>query len=257
MKRTEKQNLPAIVGEPPEKKNTLLFILAHILTAVFLLVNGIHFILISFSQYRLIISVISIVLLIVLRNMKKSYGVLPTAKKSIIAVAYGFLVFYQCFFYMMPPFIFNSHSLWKYPFQKVYINLYQNIHEPDYFPNFTEAVLSDYEFDYSPSIMQGAGHYSILFTTTPEQAKEYEKIYSEQAEYIIPLSEYALRAYLDEEQQKELVIFGGEEFWEKFFTQDNHAVIYLLDTNGDWNHPHTSAVIIDSQSGKIHLSQLG
>ena len=73
MKHTENQNLPAIVGEPPERKNTPLFILAHILTIVFVLVNSIHFFLISFSKFRLILSVISIVLLIVLRKMKSTH----------------------------------------------------------------------------------------------------------------------------------------------------------------------------------------
>ena len=258
MKKTENQNLPAVVGEPPETKNTPLFIVAHILTAVFVLITVIHFVLISFSKFRLILAGISVILLLVLRRMKKTNAVLPPAKKGIFIVIYGFLLFYQCVFYLIPPFIWDSHSLWKYPLQKAYINCYQNIHEPDYFPDFSRDVVSDYEFDYAPSMMQGTGHYSVAFVTTPETAKEYEKIYSGQASYTIPLNEYEDYGYsLDEEGKKQAVIFGSKEFREEFFTKENHAVIYILNTNGDWNHPHTSAVIIDSQSGKVHFSQLG
>ena len=92
MKQTENQNLPAVVGEPPEDKNTPLFIFTHVVTAFLILVTVIHCILVSISQYRLIFSGVSIILLIVLRKMKKVHGFLPVAGKTILAVADTFLL---------------------------------------------------------------------------------------------------------------------------------------------------------------------
>ena len=180
-KQTENQNLPAVVGEPPEDKNTPLFIFTHIATAFLVLLTVLHCILVSFSQYRLVLCGVSIVLLIILRRMKKVHGFFPVAGKTVFAVIDAFLLISMCFLYLIPPFIFDSHSLWKYPLQKAYINCYQNIHEPDYFPDFSRDVVSDYEFSYAPSMIQGAGNYCVSFVTTPEKAKEYEKIYSAQA----------------------------------------------------------------------------
>ena len=261
MKKTENQNLPAVVGEPPETKNTPLFIVAHILTAVFVLITVIHFVLISFSKFRLILAGISVILLIVLRRIKKTNGMISAAKKGIFIVIYGFLLFYQCVFYLIPPFIWDSHSLWKYPLQKAYINCYQNIHEPDYFPDFSRDVVSDYTFNYAPSMMQGAGNYCVSFVTTPEKAGEYEKLYSAQAEYSFPLTELYNHSYeLDKENFKSISVAVGN-IWEKSsfeeYATEVNANVYILSTNADWNHPHTSAVIVDAQSGRIEFSQLG
>ena len=261
MKRTESQNLPAVVGEPPEEKKTPLFIFTHVVTVFLIFVTVIHCILVSISQYRLIFSGVSIILLIVLRKMKKVHGFLPVAGKTILAVADTFLLIGMCFLYLIPPFIFNSHSLWKYPLQKAYINCYQNIHEPDYFPDFSRDVVSDYTFNYAPSMMQGAGNYCVSFVTTPEKAGEYEKIYSAQAEYSFPLTELHHHSYeLDSENFKSISVAVGSLWEESSFEEyvaEIHTNVYILSTNADWNHPHTSAVIVDAQSGRIEFSQLG
>ncbi len=261
MKQTENSNLPAVVGEPQEEKKTVLFIFTHVVTVFLVFVTVIHCTLINISQFRLILCGVSIILLLILRKMKKAHGFLPIAGKTLLAVADTFLLLGMCFLYLMPPFIFNSHSLWKYPLQKAYINLYQNIKEPDYFPDFADAVVSDYTFSYTPSIMQGAGNYCVSFVTTPEQAQEYEKIYSAQAQYDFPMTELHGHSYeLDSENFKSISVAVGSLWEESSFEEyasETNTNIYILSTNADWNHPHTSAVIVDSQSGRIEFSQLG
>ena len=81
-------------------------------------------------------------------------------------------VLFILYIFAFPPAI-SSQSAFKYPVQRAYIGLYQNINEPDEFPDFSEDILSDYKFDYAPSILQGAGHYSVRFTTFPDRAAEY------------------------------------------------------------------------------------
>jgi len=194
------------------------------------------------------------VILWMLSRKKEKLTGLFEAAALLAAIQIGFLC-------ITPPFIFGSHSLWKYPLQKAYINCYQNIHEPDYFPDFTPDVVSDYTFSYTPSILQGAGNYCVSFVTTPEKAKEYEKLYSAQAEYSFPLTELYNHSYeLDKENFKSISVAVGS-LWEKSslseYATEVNANVYILSTNADWNHPHTSAVIVDAQSGRIEFSQLG
>ena len=104
------------------------------------------------------------------------------AKQTGIAVKNGFMMLVSLFAFFnillcsISPWVVHSEYKWQYPFQKAYIGLYQNIKEPEFFPDFMNDVRSGYEFDYLPSIMQGAGHYSVTFVTTPERAAEVARV---------------------------------------------------------------------------------
>ena len=93
--------------------------------------------------------------------------------------------------------------------------------------------------------MQGAGYYDIRFVSSPEFASRNASKYSVDIDEanIIPLAECDLDA---------LVLRVDEDFF-----AGTSAVVYVLNTNKDWNHPQSSAVIIDTDSGKIEFSQYG
>lgn len=258
--KNQEQNIPAVVSEPPENKKSILEIgsvtVAKLLTVLVLMISIFYSIFISFSPYRLAAGGICVLLWILYRKVKKL--TIPFAVLFELAALLAIL--YIGFLFQFPPFIV-THSPWKYPVQKAYIDLYQNIKEPDYFPDFTDAVISDYTFSYMPSILQGAGHYCVSFITAPEQAQEYEKIYSGQAQYHFPMTELHGHSYeLDRENFKSVSVIVSSLWEESSFEEyagETHTNIYILSTNADWNHPHTSAVIVDSQSGRIEFSQLG
>ena len=169
-------------------------------------------------------------------------------RKDKIAVILAAL-FFLLYIFAFPPAI-SSRSAFKYPVQRAYIGLYKNINEPDEFPDFSEDILSDYKFDYAPSILQGAGHYSVRFTTFPERAAEYAEQFEAVSEFIIPMSDYG-----DGFETEDGYIFVYYD--RDFFADCPQAVTYICQTNQNFNHPYTFALIADTESGKIQLSQLG
>ena len=169
-------------------------------------------------------------------------------RKDKIAVILAAL-FFLLYIFAFPPAI-SSRSAFKYPVQRAYIGLYKNINEPDEFPDFSEDILSDYKFDYAPSILQGAGHYSVRFTTFPERAAEYAEQFEAVSEFIIPMSDYG-----DGFETEDGYIFVYHD--RDFFADCPQAVIYICQTNQNFNHPYTFALIADTESGRIQISQLG
>ncbi|MGN1100681.1 MAG: hypothetical protein ACI4RG_00710 [Huintestinicola sp.] len=170
-------------------------------------------------------------------------------KRDYFARAIAFLIA-EAFIFSAPPFL-SSSSLWRYPIQRGYIGLYRNIREPEAFPDFRPDVESGYRFEYLPSILQGAGHYSVCFVTSPEKAAEYAERFSETAQYIIPLEEYDGRYSVSDTE--EIAAYIDREFW----SEPSGAQIYVCETNLNFNHPHTFAVIVDKDRGMIQLSQEG
>lgn len=166
-----------------------------------------------------------------------------------------------------PPVTLNSSTLWRYPFQRAYIALYSNIEEPEWFPDFQRDVKGGYEFDYSPSIMQGTGHYSVYFETDEETLKKYSDEFSAQAKYTFTLEEYYSAENVsgrnidppqgtereESEISKVMLYIGGR--YEKNASAE--VTVYVLSSNLESNHPHTSAVFIDKDNSAVFLSQLG
>ena len=170
------------------------------------------------------------------------------------------LVIILFFMFSMPSLIILPSKVWQYPFQKFYTGLYRNVREPDWFPDFRNDVQSDYIFDYMPSIMQGTGYFSVCFVTSPERASEYERKFSSQAEYIVSLDEFTAASRYSvggdsNDPWEVLDIYWNRNFWKK--GEEPSAQIYVLDAVLNYNHPYSSAVIIDTESGRIQLSQLG
>ena len=163
------------------------------------------------------------------------------------------------FFFQFPPLFIESSFLWQYPFQKMYTGLYRNVKEPDFFFDFRNDVQGDYCFEYLAAFMQGSGSYSVRFKTTPEIAAAYSGKFSPVSEYIIPLdkfnglSDYTVTAADGSEGTISVTI--DEDFFGN--SDSENTFVFILETNLNWNHPHTSAVIVDKTNGLIQLSRLG
>ena len=163
-----------------------------------------------------------------------------------------------------PPMTVNSSALWKYPFQRAYIGLYQNIKEPEWFPDFERDVKGEYELDYMPSILQGTGHYSVYFETDGETLKRYTDEFSAKAVYSFTFAEYSAAersayAPADSDEKRDNSIGDISMFLGGRYSDCTSAgvQVYVLETNMDFNHPHTSAVFIDKDNNAVFLSQLG
>lgn len=155
----------------------------------------------------------------------------------------------------VPPLTVESRFRWQYPFQKYIINRYRNIREPDWFPEIDgDAVVSGYRFSYLPSIMQGTGHYSIAFNADEEW-----------------FHAYLLRIYTEHPDIKKVVWLGDyrnhgadsqeiPELWLDPEIRSNASditSIFVIDANNNFNHPHTSAIIMDMEHKRIQFLQLG
>ena len=183
------------------------------------------------------------------------------SKKRIIGRIIA-LIIILFFMFSMSPLIIRSSNIWQYPFQKFYIGLYQKSDSAAWFPDFRNDVQSGYSFEYMPSIMQGTGHYSVCFVTSTEIAAEYERKFASQAKYIVPLDDFTARSFYSVNGNSDnpweddvLDIYWNMNFWQK--GEEPNAKIYVLDAVLNYNHPHSSAVIIDTESGRVQLSRLG
>ncbi|MCR4645831.1 MAG: DUF2157 domain-containing protein [Oscillospiraceae bacterium] len=226
------------------------FIAGCILTGIAVLLFLAELILVRLSILRLLLTGGCVLFCLTLWKTQKPRTVLIDL---IALILVGNLILFA-----FPPLFIQSKFLWQYPFQKAYVALYHNTREPEWFPDFRDDVVSDYDFSYNPSIMQGSGHFSVEFVTTPERAAEYADEYAEQAVYIVPLREYSRYGYypLDETKHKVLDIYLGD-IWAKETTEEQDATIYVIETNLDWNHPHTSVAVVDPVTGRVQLSKLG
>ena len=177
------------------------------------------------------------------------YAVRKKNKDGKMAYAGGVLanVLLILFMNSVPP-SFDSGLKWQYPFQRGLIGVYQNIHEPEYFPDITELDCREYRFFYIPAIMQGSGVYCVDVTLSQSDASIMRERYSAMAKASLPISEEDKKQFADSYGEGFLMIHTPNG------VSDN-AEVYVLDAVLSSNHPHSSAVIIDGD--RVVFSQLG
>lgn len=159
---------------------------------------------------------------------------------------------------MLAP-VITSDSPWKYNLQRQYVGLY-NENSFENFPDTLPENIGDYRFEYKPAIMQGLGHSSVRFTGSVEVVGAYEREYAPQAIYTLPLSQFnygvttvdkvSPKARVPYEGDKHLSVYVDDDFW-----GDTEATVYVLSATHNFNHPHSSAVIISSDYSKIQFSR--
>ena len=231
--------------------NTVILVILFTLCAVgFMLTGANSFVVCGFTAA---IAFAIAVVLQTLRNMKEKPYTIVDRVGQVLAIAIVF-----CLLLSLPPHI-SSSSQWRYPFQKGLIDCYHNIKEPDFFPDVKGKVQGDYHFDYLPTILQGTGHYSIRFTADSETVKEYERQFSAAAKHTYSIdgnntgSNFITADLVLPDNSTGTV----DVYIDGSFFAGTDAKIYVLDSNYNWNHPHTSAVIIDTAGGKVQFSREG
>ena len=242
-----------------KKLNKRFTIVALVISSLFFLLFLLLYFVIGINSglNRLLISGIwfAFNLIMVLKCAEK----IPVAVSIILTVIFVTILFFQSIFFLG----FSSDTPWRYNFQKSYI-IFRNNYEFRVAPEKLPDDISDYSMEYLPSIMQGTGHSSVRFKASQDVIKAYEEEYSAKAIYTYPYSEfeYGHSIYVEEvspkasatwEDDKSLDIYSDTDFW----AESTSATVYVTSAVHNWNHPHSTAVIIDSEKNMIEFAQLG
>lgn len=160
----------------------------------------------------------------------------------------------------------NSDSMWRYTFQRKYISGYGKT-SCDYMPDTLPEGISDYRFFYRPTIMQGTGNNFLRFVADDALVDEYISEYSKEAIYTRPLSDFKRDCiiFIDKVSPKAESIsdtFEGRalalRYDEKFWGDDvDNATVFFTYAYHNFNHPSSSAVIIDKNTNKVEFAHFG
>lgn len=241
-----------------QKLNKRFTIVALVISALFFLLFLVLYFVIGINSglNRLLISGIWFVfnLIMVLKCAEK----IPVAVSIILTVIFVTILFFQSIFFLG----FSSDTPWRYNFQKSYI-IFRNNYEFRVAPEKLPDDISDYSMEYLPSIMQGTGHSSVRFKASQDVIKAYEEEYSAKAIYTYPLSVFqdgsidveqvSPKADIGIKDDKSLLVYRDTDFW----SESTSATVYVTSATHNWNHPHSTAVIIDSEKNMIEFAQLG
>ena len=179
----------------------------------------------------------------------------------VLSVLFTLAVLFVLFLFSIYPPSIYSHKPSKYAAQCKFID--KKIYEggTDDFPDVLPKNISDYEFSCNPGFLQAIGHCSARFTASEDIIKDYESEYAPQAIYTIPLKKFnygrttvekiSPKAEQSDKSDYSLNIYEDLEFW-----ADTDATVYVLSAVHNWNHPHSSAVIISKDKTKIQFTQL-
>lgn len=237
------------------KLNKAFTIVSLIISAVLSVLFLVLFILTDHGLIRMVISGIwfAFNLIMVLKCAEK----IPVAVSIILTVIFVTILFFQSIFFLG----FSSDTPWRYNFQKSYI-IFRNNYKFRVAPEKLPDDISDYSMEYLPSIMQGTGHSSVCFKASQDVIKAYEEEYSAKAIYTYPYSEFEYGHLTVDEvspkaeskyEDRGLDIYSDTDFW----AESTSATVYITSATHNWNHPHSTAVIIDSEKNMIEFAQLG
>ncbi len=238
------------------KLNKAFTIVSLIISALLSLLFLLLFILTDHGLIRMIISGIWFIYNLI--------WVIIGAEKNHIAVSItsGVIIIPMILFMSIFFLGFSSDTPWKYNFQKLYV-IFRNNYEFKVAPEKLPDDISDYSMEYLPSIMQGTGHSSVRFKASHDVIKAYEEEYSAKAIYTYPLSVFqdgsidveqvSPKADIGIKDDKSLLVYKDTDFW----SESTSATVYVISAVHNWNHPHSTAVIIDSEKNMIEFAQLG
>lgn len=152
----------------------------------------------------------------------------------------------------MPAVINGSHAF-QYPFS---MKIYEKWHsEDDLLPDSLPRYVFDYSFTASPVVMQAGRRTELSFSTDPAGIAAVEAEVSSRAAGVLDLA-----AYHEDPRNPEVT-----EFERKYFSESSQQLgiqtgkagkcmtgkIYILNSNGDMNHPYTACVVISSAESMV------
>ncbi|MBO7451598.1 MAG: hypothetical protein J6U54_14625 [Clostridiales bacterium] len=220
-------------------KDKVSYVLMGLLTLA-LVLSIVAYILVPVVTF-IILSVIDIVFLIILFALKAKKKKIPLFVCSIIfTTLFVFNVLFWGLFHMPV----STNRKWQYPFAMKYT--YDSDKAPEFIPAKLPDSADDFHFEFLPTILQGTGHVGVSFTADESYINELKAKLEGEAMYVVDYDKLGdLNASLDSDESD----YGGYKYialWE-YNVPDEHpnATVYILDTNYNWNHPHSKAVFID------------
>lgn len=221
-----------------KKVGTILFF---ILAAVFVLCVG-GFILLPLVTFILILIPDLIFLIILFVQLKKD-----RCRASFVCglVFAGVLAFHSLFWGMfhMPV---GAYTKWQYPFAYSY----SYGRSTDVFlPRQLPASAKNIHFEFIPTVMQGSGWISVEFTADEAYVKDLEERFKD-SKYVVKIKDLGkLNQEIDETDPTfgTITLQGEEEMAEKH----PDATVYIVYSNGNFNHPRSKAVFIDGNYVKF------
>ena len=69
----------------------------------------------------------------------------------------------------------------------------------------------------------------------------------------IDVEQVSPKADIGIKDDKSLLVYRDTDFW----AESTSATVYVISAVHNWNHPHSTAVIIDSEKNMIEFAQLG
>lgn len=170
-------------------------------------------------------------------------------KKIAVPIAETIILILICTYLTMCDFGAGSGISTFYPFHRAYSASKCDIE--DVLPRQLPTDVKEYSFHHMPSVMQGTGHTSVR-CIFPEPYK-----YTGSADAVFMLSElpsYESGDITQELDKDHVCIYYDYEFWEG---HQNTARVYVFGLKGNYNHPHSKAVITDTASGRTEFVRLG
>ncbi|MCR5599896.1 MAG: hypothetical protein K6G33_04030 [Ruminococcus sp.] len=231
----------------------VIFLVQFLVMTVF---SGYSFIMVGTDCMLTVIGAIWLFLLILsIIKGRKRFLLLGIIVNLFCLVVYLFLLSF--------PSSFGSAKQWRYDHQRRYVEIIQNI-QSECFPDKIPEYTSDYYIEYIPGMWQGTGHFRVHFKTSAKQLEQYEKEYSAQAIYTIPLTDFnrgitavkeiSPKAAVSHGDDKSLMVAYDQDYWAG---HEKDATVYVVSAVHNWNHPHSGAVIINKTDKMVEFTHLG
>ncbi len=179
----------------------------------------------------------------------------------------GLILLTAAAFLFVMPCYFSGNWKWRYVYQRHYAANSGCVGDIECFPQELPESAGDFHTEYQPSFFQAAGHYSISFTAADEEIARYKTYAENRAVFVCSLREWLSwengERMSDQQNQRLLELSGGSSASLSLWADENirrspdTVTVYVLDSDFEWNHPYTCAVLVDEQNHLVEFSQLG
>ena len=218
-----------------KKSSAVSVVFTGILALAFVVLLG-AFIVIPVFTF-LLLMILDAVFLVILINMIMK----KRAKARMCSILFTCIFAVNALFWGMFVLPIKVYTRWQYPLALEYAT--NNTFLPEKLPDSAENI----EFDFMPTILQGGGHVAVGFTADDEYVAELTDRLNDEAVIIRNYGSSDSTYYKFAEDQaeveaghKNIVLYEG-----KIRTEHPNSTAYIIETNFDWNHPHSNVVFID------------
>lgn len=203
-----------------------------------------------FTSVMIIFSIIQLII-------NKKYGKEPFSPLSLLFIYFLFSVpFVQyriCFINASHPYQYNNA-------RKYITGLEDRI---DLMPETLPEKTENFRFEYFPGMLQGSSVKQMIFTTDSQTIDRIIKDAESRALCRLDYAEYCKdynnadvqnfeKEYYKSKTDNTLKIYTGS-----FSSYSDSGEIYIISTDGDWNHPDSECIIVNREKCLVNYTILG